>query len=358
MEKYFLIITLIFVLLIPGCFNPSEPPQTVTLFGTVIDSETEEAIENSTVRFEDEITTTDENGTFTIENLNPGEYDIVISHLENYQTLNESITIGDEDLYQTFKLEPKEEEKEDEEENNEGETEYNVEIETRTGPGSDFNLYYPENLEGGPFPVITWGNGTGASPISYYELLTNMAGNGFIVVASRSGSTGSGEEMLEGVYWLIEENENSYSDFYGNIDTNNIGATGHSQGGGGTINAGADPIIKTTVPIQPALFGASPRDLQGPTFIIAGGEDSIIPDWYVRYWVYSPTQVPAIYGNLTDANHFTPTGRAEGMAYYIIEWFKAHLKNNQTSQEIFLENKGIFNDNNWSTRTQENNNLF
>ena len=51
----------------------------------------------------------------------------------------------------------------------------------------------------GDHPIISWGNGTGVSPSGYAWLLGHLASWGFVVIASESRNTGSGEEMLEEV---------------------------------------------------------------------------------------------------------------------------------------------------------------
>ena len=67
-----------------------------------------------------------------------------------------------------------------------------------------YELYHPSEMADGAHPIITWGNGTFAIPIIYQGLLDHFASHGFVVIASTSPMTGSGEEMLEGVDWLVE----------------------------------------------------------------------------------------------------------------------------------------------------------
>jgi predicted dienelactone hydrolase len=56
-------------------------------------------------------------------------------------------------------------------------------------PMLDFTLIRPSQLTG-RHPVITLGNGTGASPQSYSRLLTLYASHGFIVIASNNPNVG------------------------------------------------------------------------------------------------------------------------------------------------------------------------
>lgn len=49
--------------------------------------------------------------------------------------------------------------------------------------------------------------------------------------------------------------------------------TGHSQSGGGTINAGFEPPVKAIAPIEPSLGVKAPH---GPMLLLYGGFDTII----------------------------------------------------------------------------------
>jgi hypothetical protein len=76
------------------------------------------------------------------------------------------------------------------------------------GVGDDgtFTMYRPADLtDGGPFPVITWGNGTGSTPEVYAFLLNHLASHGFIVIASNSMNVaqGSPPPMVVGVDWVF-----------------------------------------------------------------------------------------------------------------------------------------------------------
>ena len=118
--------------------------------------------------------------------------------------------------------------------------------------------------------------------------------------------TGSGEEMLQGVDWLIDENNREGSVFFNKLEVDRVGATGHSQGGKGTINAGNDPRVQCTAPIEPVPGNVA--GLQGPMFLIAGSEDSVIRTDRVTSEIYDQALVATVYGIALGANHLTPLG--------------------------------------------------
>lgn len=98
-------------------------------------------------------------------------------------------------------------------------------------------VYYPEELETADkeYPVVIVLNGTGILPEKYKALFKHLASWGFIVVGNDDGSTGFGKSADETMDYIIKENSDENSVFYRKIDLNNIGITGHSQGGAGVF---------------------------------------------------------------------------------------------------------------------------
>ena len=74
--------------------------------------------------------------------------------------------------------------------------------------GNKFDLYYPTNLGANGFlhPILTWGNGSFASPRQYDYFLRHMASWGFVVVATEDFSTGLGQTILDGAKFMIHAN--------------------------------------------------------------------------------------------------------------------------------------------------------
>jgi hypothetical protein len=211
-----------------------------------------------------------------------------------------------------------------------------------------YELYYPKEMAEGQHPIITWGNGTHAVPLVYRSLLDHFASYGFVVIASTSKMTGSGAEMLEGVDWLMDENSRAESIFFNKLDFDKVGATGHSQGGGGTINAGNDPRIKCTAPIEP--IPGNIHGLKGPMFLIAGAADSLVLPSGITSEIYNPALVPTIYGIAIRGNHLTPLVDGGMMRGYLTAWFCAELMEHDYAKNAFYgedEECEIYNNNNW-----------
>jgi len=178
-------------------------------------------------------------------------------------------------------------------------------VQTRSVSG--FTLYLPNPIPSGA-PTLTWGNGTGGSPSSYSGLLRQWASYGILVVASNSGSTGTGSQMVQGI--TVIQN--------GGFGAGNYVCTaGHSQGGSGTVNAARDSRVDCAMPVQPDnRFTATSngRDLNGkPSLILCGSSDSLAPcgsstSQSNGSGLFNQTSGPAVIVTRTGANHFEPTG--------------------------------------------------
>ncbi|MEV6282988.1 alpha/beta hydrolase [Kribbella sp. NPDC051770] len=207
-------------------------------------------------------------------------------------------------------------------------------------------LYYPATISGRA-PVVVWGNGTGAVPGIYSGLLRHLASHGFIVAAANTTMSGTGAEMRAGIDLLATLDQQAASDLYQHVDLDHIGAAGHSQGGQGAINAGADARIDTTIPLQPGPL-AAPAKLKGPSLFLSGAADTVVPAALVAgMWQKAPA--PTVYASLKDATHMEPTGDGGGFRGVVTAWFKYQLTGNTAAaQEFTGPNCGLCTDAAWT----------
>ena len=131
-----------------------------------------------------------------------------------------------------------------------------------------YSLYRPAQLEEGKkYPIVTWGNGTCALPEGYGTLLKHIASYGIFVVAANSRQVGQNSVMTKALDWAFAANKDPKSPYYQRIDTDKVGAAGHSQGGAATTSAASDSRIKTVIIYN---GGASAPK---PFFTISGDRD-------------------------------------------------------------------------------------
>jgi hypothetical protein len=197
-------------------------------------------------------------------------------------------------------------------------------------------------------PVILWGNGTITQVSWYDELLRHFASHGFIVAAANTSNAGSGNEMLQGLTQLRTWNGQSGHRFNQRVDLNNVGSTGHSQGGGGAINAAKNQGVKTTAPLEPWSQNQTGLQDSDTAIFFAGESDTVVPSSSVRSR-YTGVRIAAAFAELDGADHLTVLGNAGGFRGPTTAWFRWQLMGDTTARGLFVgANCGLCTSNDWS----------
>ncbi|WP_433380567.1 poly(ethylene terephthalate) hydrolase family protein [Streptosporangium sp. CA-115845] len=198
-------------------------------------------------------------------------------------------------------------------------------------------LYYPRDIAQSPrrHPVIIWGNGTFAFPVVYRDLLLHWASHGFIVAAANTPQSNLGISMRAGIDLLAQRNADPGSVFHDHVDLDRIGASGHSQGGAAAVVVGADPRVDTIIPIQPGPL-ADVDAVHGPMFILAGQYDIVVWPALVKAFYNDADHIPAIYGEVRGADHFTVVGAPGPFAGPTTAWFRFQLMGDEEARGEFF----------------------
>ena len=139
-----------------------------------------------------------------------------------------------------------------------------------------YTIFRPACMKDGEtYPVITWANGTCGETQGYAPLLSNLASNGFVIVASNSTWTATAptdKVQLRALDYAKYLNDDATSIFYHKLNLDEIGAMGHSQGAQATATASSDPRIKAlmffsggTSNNEPFVYISADRDIGGTT---------------------------------------------------------------------------------------------
>ena len=242
--------------------------------------------------------------------------------------------------------------------------------------GNKFDLYHPTNLGAGGFlhPILTWGNGTNSTAISYDYFLRHMASWGFVVIATEDQNTGVGQTILDGANFLVHANSNPASIFFNKLDVNQIGSFGHSQGATGSINAliKSAGSITTVIPIElPSQIwcGSSSNCVDtknmtsGSIFFVDGSNDPIAPPTQppfvigeqsiAAYYNAVPNSVSKLKGTLIGPSHADVQGQPDcvkapfgcingvyGYLGYPTAWFMDRLQGDAFAHGAFVKNSG------------------
>lgn len=211
-------------------------------------------------------------------------------------------------------------------------------------------VYYPDNIKDSnkTYPVIVWANGTMCPPDMYDGLLKEISEGGYIVIANAETMAADGTAQRASIDFILNENEDKSSDFYKKVDTKNIGAAGHSQGGRSSVNAAvADSRIDCVLSLAGSNYDYEAELLSTPAFFIAGGGDMIVD---AKMWIkpaYEICKGPAVYALLDGAIHTRCCTNPSDYSGYAIEWFNAWLKNDEDALKTFRDGGELSKDSDW-----------
>ncbi|MGP3936626.1 alpha/beta hydrolase family protein [Nonomuraea sp. KM88] len=232
--------------------------------------------------------------------------------------------------------------------------------------GGEYRIHYPAGLgEGGvKHPIVTWGNGTDAVPTHYPGVLNQLASWGFVVIATTDTTTGTGTEMIEAAEYMVARNGDSSSVFHGKLDVGKVGAVGHSQGAGGSVNTAtrSGGLISSVVPIAlpaPIWVDADDRfhvdQLDCPVLFLSGTRDGLIsPHSAIRNY-YRAVPGAAAKAMLKGAGHNTIQGDGGGFLGYLTAWLMYTLQGDTHARGAFAGSTPEIGTNaSWDNAAQKN----
>ena len=220
----------------------------------------------------------------------------------------------------------------------------------------DLSAFGKKNL----LPVLVWGNGACTnSPWEHYKFLTEISSQGFIVIATGHipmednqpyrGPMSTSAQQIESIDWIIAQNADKASPYYGRIDVDAIAAAGMSCGGLQTLENSAEPRLKTVMICNSGLFldpgMAVPgmpmpqkeklQDIKVPVIYILGGETDIA---YLNGMddFHRLTKVPAFAANYP-VGHGGTYSQPHGGEFTVpaIAWLKWQLKGDKEAAKLF-----------------------
>ena len=226
-------------------------------------------------------------------------------------------------------------------------------------------IFVPQDLskfsKKNPLPVLVWGNGAcNNSPFEHYKFLNEIASYGFIVVATGympkegeryRGPMSTTEQQIESMDWVIAQNADKGSPYYGKIDVKNIAVAGMSCGGLQTLYNCADPRIKTLMICNSGLFnsenassavGGMPmppksklNEIHSSIIYILGGESDIAYENGMDDF-HRISHVPACATNFP-VGHGGTYGQPHGGEFSVVAtaWLKWQLKGDKKSAQMF-----------------------
>jgi hypothetical protein len=200
-----------------------------------------------------------------------------------------------------------------------------------------YTVYRPAHwVEGEKYPIITWGNGTCAQPEGYGALLRYVASYGYFVVAANSRWVGSGAAQRKALDFAFAANDDPESPYYQKLDTDKVGAMGHSQGGQGTAQAAKDARIKTAILFNGGTAADKPFMAVSGDYDIGGQSVSSYSSAVLRapkaayLWYHMVPMTGSASG------HLTLMTQPERVAGPTVAWMDFLLRNDAEAREWFV----------------------
>lgn len=189
-------------------------------------------------------------------------------------------------------------------------------------------IYYPTSTSAGTFGGVVLAPGFTATSGSYAGLARRVASHGFVVFAIDTSSTldqpaSRGRQILTALDYLTER-----SSVRSRVDATRLAASGHSMGGGGTLEAAnSRPTLKAAVALQPWNTDKTWQGIRVPTMIIGAQNDTIAANSSHSIPFYnSLTGAPErAYGELRGESHLAANTNPDWQGRLMVTWLKRYV---------------------------------
>jgi dienelactone hydrolase len=182
----------------------------------------------------------------------------------------------------------------------------------------------PLDASGGPYPMLLFSHGSCGFPTQSVFLTALLAAQGFVVVApphpgntlsefpncgTFSAQLASVQERPQDMVFVLDqmlaESANPSSPFFGAVDPERIGMSGHSFGGLTTyLVQDIEPRVKVAIPMAPAVGG---QVLDVPSLTMLGQIDSVVSNAAIRD-AYARALPPKVLIEIERAGHYAFSG--------------------------------------------------
>jgi len=236
---------------------------------------------------------------------------------------------------------------------------YNTTV-PQAGPGgadAPATVFHPSTVGGefgapdttlAPYGTVAFAPGYGASRIDYWEMLVNLAADGFVAIGVDYDPSPfpNTDDMADRVGYTLDylesENASAPSALYGMVDSGRLVSAGHSMGGGVSVLAGErharfDAVLPLSPFITAPLFWApnlpadAVRNVAVPMQIIVGSADTTAAPGVHANVLYANGNCPKSNFLITGADHtFSNPAHRQLVAQYASRWLHYYLERDAT----------------------------
>lgn len=234
---------------------------------------------------------------------------------------------------------------------------YQVTVELPTNLNSH-TVFRPTTLDMEDFPIVVWGNGGCSNNANdQAEYIAQIASQGyFVIVSGRPGGGGgdfpqNGSTNTSALDWAEDENQDSCSPYYDQLNEQKMAVAGWSCGGLMALNVGNDPRLSAVMALNSGLFQADFNlftSFHTPIVYFNGGPGDVAYPNGVRDY-RDINSVPVYHANLPVGHGGTYTQDNGGeFARVTTAWLNWLLKDDESASGrgmFFGPNCGICNTN-------------
>ncbi len=198
-------------------------------------------------------------------------------------------------------------------------------------------IYSPTSTADGTFGAVAIAPGFTETQSAISWIGPRLASFGFVVITIDTNSTldqpaSRGTQLLAALDYLTQRSSVSTR-----IDASRLGVSGHSMGGGGTLEAASDrPSLQAGVPMAPWDTDKSWPEVRTPMLIMGGQNDTVAPvSQHAIPFYNSLGSTEKAYMELRGASHSFSNSPNTTVAKYMVSWFKRFI-DDDTRYDQFL----------------------
>jgi dienelactone hydrolase len=208
--------------------------------------------------------------------------------------------------------------------------------------GQGFNggtIFYPTDTSQGTFGAVGVSPGFFTPGSAMNGIARRYASHGFVVIAINTNTVldfpaSRAGQLAAALYWLVNS-----SPVANRIDRNRVAVSGHSMGGGGSLDAARQygDIIDAAVPLQPWNIGANYSSMRVPTMIIGAQNDAIasVAAHSEPFYNQIPATAEKAYLELRGQSHMVGVTTNATQMKYAVAWLKRYV-DDDTRYDQFL----------------------
>jgi alpha-beta hydrolase superfamily lysophospholipase len=200
-------------------------------------------------------------------------------------------------------------------------------------------IYYPTATDAGTFGAVAISPGFTENQSAVSWLGPRLASHGFVVFTIDMLNTltdapnGRADQLQAALDYLVNT-----STVRTRVDRNRLATSGHSMGGGGSIEAAKErPSLQAVVALQPWHSVTDWSSVRVPTMIIGGQNDIIAPvgSHSEPFYTSIPAATEKAYAEIAGGDHFVSNSANATTSRYAVSWLKRWV-DDDTRYDQFL----------------------